>query len=435
MNKEKNTLSVCIICKNEEEYLPSLLEKVQLFANEIIFVDTGSTDTSVEVAKQYGAKVFIWEWSNDFSAARNKALQHATGEWVLFLDCDDELSEDTIRNIRGFIQSSSAEGCYVRYENVVDVEGQQETIIDHKLTLFRNRSTYRFREPIHETIEESMSETVDLLQIPVSNITIKHQGYKNPHVLEEKQKRNLQIIEETIRKEGKRPFLLYCQAVCYLNLFEYEQALKLLLILKDSWSPSHPLHSDVCYKIALCLFETRQLDLAQMELMRAIEYYPDFTDLNYFSACIDFHDKKYEEAMHKWKHCIQLGDAPPQYTHLEGTGTFLAWQGIAQVYTARKEYVHAIEAYRKSLELNPGHLHCIRQFMIVLADHFSFQESYLHLSSLYEFSDPQTVFFLALIAEQVQRWEFAYALLSTIKGPELEQEIFTKQMRILMKLL
>ncbi len=94
-------ISLCMIVKNEEENLGRCLKSVQDLVDEIIVVDTGSTDKTVEIAKEYGAKVHYFKWCNDFSAARNESLKYASKNWILIMDGDDEFcSEDKGKNLK-----------------------------------------------------------------------------------------------------------------------------------------------------------------------------------------------------------------------------------------------------------------------------------------------------------------------------------------------
>ena len=88
----KPRLSVCMIVKNEERFLGQCLASVKDIADELIVIDTGSTDRTVEIAREHGAHVGHFEWCNDFAAARNASIAPATGDWILFLDADEELS-------------------------------------------------------------------------------------------------------------------------------------------------------------------------------------------------------------------------------------------------------------------------------------------------------------------------------------------------------
>jgi len=88
--KHQNRLSVCLIVKNEEKFLDQCLKSIRALADQIIIVDTGSTDRTLEIARCYDAEIHAFAWCDDFAAARNAALEHATGDWVLVLDADEE---------------------------------------------------------------------------------------------------------------------------------------------------------------------------------------------------------------------------------------------------------------------------------------------------------------------------------------------------------
>jgi glycosyltransferase involved in cell wall biosynthesis len=95
-----NTISVCMIAKNEEENIKNSLECARKFADEIIVVDTGSEDATPEIARSMGAKVYFFPWCDDFSAARNESLKYATCDWILWLDADDIIDDVNIERIK-----------------------------------------------------------------------------------------------------------------------------------------------------------------------------------------------------------------------------------------------------------------------------------------------------------------------------------------------
>ena len=85
-----------MIVRDEEKNLVRCLKSVVPVVDELIIVDTGSKDNTIDIAKEFGAKVFLFEWCDDFAAARNESLKHATGDWILQLDADDELLPTSI---------------------------------------------------------------------------------------------------------------------------------------------------------------------------------------------------------------------------------------------------------------------------------------------------------------------------------------------------
>jgi len=102
------TLSLCMIVKNEEHFLEQCLNSVKDLVDEIIIVDTGSTDRTKEIAKKFNAKIFDFEWIDDFSKARNESLKNATGDWILVLDADETISSQNHQRIKDAIQSEAA---------------------------------------------------------------------------------------------------------------------------------------------------------------------------------------------------------------------------------------------------------------------------------------------------------------------------------------
>src|SRR5579862_9633682 len=100
MTTNSPLISACIIAKNEEKNLGRCLTSLHASVDEIIVVDTGSTDRTVEIARAHGARVFNFPWCDHFSAARNESLSHAGGRWIIWIDADDELIEAAPRALR-----------------------------------------------------------------------------------------------------------------------------------------------------------------------------------------------------------------------------------------------------------------------------------------------------------------------------------------------
>jgi glycosyltransferase involved in cell wall biosynthesis len=96
-------VSLCLIAKDEEHNLPACLAPAVGLVEEIVVVDTGSTDATREVARRLGARVFDFPWCDSFAAARNETLRHAQGDWVLWLDADDRLDDDNRAKLRALL--------------------------------------------------------------------------------------------------------------------------------------------------------------------------------------------------------------------------------------------------------------------------------------------------------------------------------------------
>ena len=162
-------LSVCLIAKNEEQLLKDCLQSVKDFADEIIFVDTGSTDSSKEIAKEEGAEVFDFEWQDDFSAARNFANEKAKGDWILVLDADEVLAEESKEQIKQLIENKDEVAYELQVRTYCNAPEHQDWkplkeihkdfkgYYDLNVTrLFRNQEDVFFSGKVHETIHDSL---------------------------------------------------------------------------------------------------------------------------------------------------------------------------------------------------------------------------------------------------------------------------------------
>ena len=134
------TLSLCMITKNEEKNISRCLNSVKEIVDEIIIVDTGSTDNTIEIAKSYGANIYHYDWTNDFSDARNKSLEKATKDWILVLDADEELPYEEGLKLKNVINTSQMEGLFLRLENIIGDRNLGDAVV---LRAFKNNSNYK----------------------------------------------------------------------------------------------------------------------------------------------------------------------------------------------------------------------------------------------------------------------------------------------------
>jgi tetratricopeptide (TPR) repeat protein len=163
--------------------------------DEIVVVDTGSSDRTVEVARRYGAKVHFFEWCEDFSAARNEALRHATGDWVMWLDADDLFPKENFPKVRKAMRMGKGHAFYFRLQD----EGYDATTC-LQLRLFPNLPGVRFEMPVHEQVSLSLGRLG--VQIVPTDIVVRHTGYTTEEVVKAKQRRYFHIMQRWL---GQRP--------------------------------------------------------------------------------------------------------------------------------------------------------------------------------------------------------------------------------------
>jgi glycosyltransferase involved in cell wall biosynthesis len=162
-------LSLIVITKNEEQKLARCLASAQSLADEIIVVDSGSTDHTLEIARRFTDKIYFRAWDDDYAAQKNYAADKAGGDWILSLDADEELSGELSREIRDFIASDQAgqfAGMLLPRKNLIFGRWLRhgECWPDHQLRLFRRRLG-KFERPVHEFV--ALEGAVGTLRSPI----------------------------------------------------------------------------------------------------------------------------------------------------------------------------------------------------------------------------------------------------------------------------
>jgi GT2 family glycosyltransferase/predicted Zn-dependent protease len=219
-------VSLCLIVKNEEANLPACLELAAGLADEVIVVDTGSTDRTREVAARLGARVFDFAWVDSFAAARNECLRHATGDYIFWLDADDRLDEENRRKLRALFDTlDGANAAYVmKCLCLPDPVSKAATVVDH-VRLFRNRPDVRWEHRVHEQILPGVRRTGG--QIRWSDIVIHHTGYQDPALRRRKLDRDLRLLKLEEAEQPDHPFTLFNLGSVYQELGQTAEALTL----------------------------------------------------------------------------------------------------------------------------------------------------------------------------------------------------------------
>ena len=149
----RQTLSLCMIVRDEENFLEQCLDSVKDFVDEIVIVDTGSKDKTKEIAKRFTGKVYDFEWCDDFSKAKNEALKHAAKDWILSLDADETINEGDFEKIRQAI-TSDAKAFRL---NIVNLTKKGNKVFK-LIRLFRNNEGFCFKNRVHELVDDSVTE-------------------------------------------------------------------------------------------------------------------------------------------------------------------------------------------------------------------------------------------------------------------------------------
>ena len=195
-------LSQCMIVKNEEKNIEKALSWAKGHAFEQIVVDTGSTDRTVEIAESMGAKVYHFDWISDFSAAKNYALEQATGNWIAFLDADEYFSSEDAKKLMILLKQIEADPQMGKMKTAIscpianlDDEGKPFLVASQN-RIFKNTPKIRYKGSIHEEL------ILDEPGFNVNEITVIHTGYaRSVFDNTDKAERNVELLREALSKD------------------------------------------------------------------------------------------------------------------------------------------------------------------------------------------------------------------------------------------
>lgn len=251
-------ISVCIIGKNEEKYLDDCLKHLSVYDWEIVFVDTGSTDKTREIALKYTDNVYDFEWIKDFSAARNFAASKATRDWILAVDCDEYLEPFNVKALQKMMIDYPDSSAFINQCN-----------LSEDLVNFTRSEVYRFypKKYFHwvNTIHEQL---VRIDKHPAtsfhSGISVMHYGYiEGKTSLKEKNERNLELLLGIIEKEPDNPYHYFQAGISYMNLRDYENAVTYLTKATEyDLNPELPWVRELIYYYGITLINAGMAKIA-----------------------------------------------------------------------------------------------------------------------------------------------------------------------------
>ena len=348
-------VSLCMIVRDEEEHLARCLESVRDAVDEIVIVDTGSVDRSIEIAESFGARVIHEEWRGDFAAPRNTGIEAATGDWILVLDADEELIDGA--RIRDLLHEDGVEGYCLREVNFIGEELGIESVVNSAFRLFRNRPAYRYSGALHEqimgTVDPDGGTTTRFV-----GIEIHHYGYLEPTSrAKEKTDRNMAIVMEEVERRPDDSFTLFNAGVEFQRIGDHETALD---YFRRSFAQLESLKayyaSLLLRNIVSALNSMSRYDEALEVLADALSAYPDFTDLHYLQGQIHTSRREYRAAVQSFRRAIDLGDhGGDRYLAQAGMGSFYSWHALGSLYEMMGDTHEAVRCQRSAIREADGY--------------------------------------------------------------------------------
>ncbi|MBN1381299.1 MAG: glycosyltransferase [Deltaproteobacteria bacterium] len=354
IKNKKPTISLCMIVRNEEACLGRCLDSVRHCVDEMIVVDTGSTDRTVEIAKKYGAKVFYHPWENDFSKHRNQSLSYATGDWILQLDADEELFADAGPILSETVQKGDADYCHCLFYDV-DQNGVVQGVFN-LIRLFRNGLSMFFTQKIHNQLQVVGTGAF-------SHIRVKHYGYDlSPEKMEEKHIRTTTLLKEMLEQNPEDVYCRHQLAASYSLHKDYETAIDQGLMALDVMR-KNGLRNDyfltTFYLVAQAYFSLEQYESAKRICLEAIALFPLYLDVYHILAAVYFKKEALAQCRAMSLKYLHLYDELQKNPSLIGSGSCYCFNprkrseifmGLACIHFFEKDFEGADAFFCKSLE-------------------------------------------------------------------------------------
>ncbi|MEW6448002.1 MAG: glycosyltransferase [Bacillota bacterium] len=413
-------VSLCMIVKDEEQNIRRCLESVAGAVDEIVVVDTGSSDGTCHIASEFGARVHLFPWNNNFSDARNVSLEQATGDWILFLDADEELSRESREVLRALAAEDGVEGYFVKIINYLGNDGWIEPCPDLVFRLFRNRPEYRFRGAIHEQIVDVILEKNSQAKYQVAeNLVIFHYGYLNRQIEEkDKKHRNLELIRRELAAAPENRLLRYHYGVELYRAGRCGEAAAELTRAANGIDPQTIYLPKLLRYIVLAYHGARNSEKTLETVQIGLGLFPNYADLYYYGGLISLEQRDYARAYDFFQKAVSMPEQPAYYASFYGVRGFRSFYHLGQLSEIFLNEEEAMRFYILSLRDNPRFLAALESIVRLLKAHEDPVYARECLGKLCDFGDSEAVLLMAQILFRQAAYLLALEYLEQVGRPE-----------------
>jgi len=356
--KKDPTISAAMIVKDEEDMLPQCLRSVIDVVDEIIVVDTGSKDKTVEIAEGFGAKVYHHPWKNDFSEARNHSLNRASKEWILIIDADEELERQDYAKIFAYSQQYEADAvCFAIYSTLPGQLGGINMGKHYAPRLFKNRDDIYYEGIVHNLLK-TPENTV------MSDIRLYHYGYNlREDKMWNKYQRSIKLLLKQVEEKPDDPYIRYNTAQMFLSrnyMDEAEEhALKVIELLEPDDKKQQHIYLMALYQLTLINQRRGDFDEAEKYAYQALDIKEDYIDPILSLGWIYFYKKEYDKAEEILNRYIENLDILRKKEYYDSIilnklgGDYEAYTLLGNIYYNRNNYENSERYFAKALDSNP----------------------------------------------------------------------------------
>lgn len=342
-------ISVCIIAKNEEKHIEECCKRLIPYQFEIVLTDTGSSDRTVELAQKYTDKIYHFDWCGDFSAAKNYAMEKASYDWILSIDCDEYIESVDTASLAACMKSYPTAAGRILIRNRFTENGQ----INYEqvwVSRFVNRNYYHFEGAVHEQLVPRLAGNTLSKYVYSAPITLLHVGYDgSEEEMRVKSRRNIALLEKELETQGADPYIYYQLGQSYRKLHDYEQAFRYYdLGLAMDVDPALDYVQTMVESYGYTL-----LDLGHnQEALNLLSVYDEFSrraDFVFLMGLIYMNNGLLDEAIQEFQKATTMEEFA-----VDGINSYKANYNIGVIYECAGHLDEACAAYRKCGDYGPA---------------------------------------------------------------------------------
>jgi len=365
--RKRSSVSACLMVKNEEELLPQCLDSIRDWVDEIIVVDTGSADRTVEIARSYGARIFHQAWEGNFSKHRNYSIEQATGDWIFIIDADECFYKEDVPQLRRLLDQPDYRIISINVYNVGGANQDTVTFLP-SVRFFKREVGLKYEGIVHNLLNVPPEEAV--LR---AGVRIKHYGYGlSPEKMKAKLERSRALLEKQLQEnpDNYHAHFNYAQLLRGQGLNDHPEYAPIILqsarraveLTDPKQRGMRHVHLMALHQIAWVHFVTGNYQKARQHCLRAIELKADYLDPILLLGHIEMRDGRRREAQRYYRKYLETQaqyDASREIDNiilLNPESRESAHYGLGAMAFDDGQYETAARHFESALETRPGFL-------------------------------------------------------------------------------
>lgn len=385
----------CLMVKNEEKNIERCIRSFMNVVKQIVVVDTGSEDKTIDIAKRLGAEVYHYKWDDNFSNPRNFAIEKAKGDWIIFLDADEYFVNSTELNIRKIInryKDKKMDGIIFKRTNI-DIINNNIIGNDYMLRVFKNDKNIRYKGKIHEVPYKNNDFVYSYID-KNDELEIYHTGYGS-EFSKFKFERNLELLEQEINDGTANDRTYFHLSDCYLGVNKPELCIKYSRLYLQTQKEAFGFNSRIYSNLIESMMQIKEEKTKIFdEIKNSIDKFPCHPEFYRLLGRYYYEIEGYEKALISFEKAIELND---KYNNVEvntfPNQLFSVYFTIGIIYEYKNNYVKATEFFINSL-LKRKNNYVVFEKLIAVLSREKTEDILWVLKTIYNENDEEDIKFI-----------------------------------------